>query len=147
MTPDVLPQQIREMIRLCPGGMTWRRTFPGRLDQVASARVFVGFLLADSACREDAELIASELAANAVRHTGSGEPRGTFIVEVARSVGSLRIAVYDCGRGGAPVWPDRDSPGWSGHRGLAIVSVLAHRFGHRGDDERGHMVWARLPDG
>lgn len=135
------------MIDVRPGGLTWRRTFPGTLDQIPQARRFVRFLLADSLCQEDAEIIISELSTNAVRHTSSGGPHGTFIVEVIRTVTTVRVAVYDCGWGGTPKFakhPNRRPTTESG-RGLAIVSSLATETGYEGTDDIGHKVWAKLP--
>lgn len=98
----VAPELIDAMVRLRPGGMTWRRTFPGRPAQVPEARRFVRFLLADSSFQRDAEQIVAELAANAVRHTASGWPCGTFVVEVVRRPEATRVTVYDSGRGSVP---------------------------------------------
>ena len=66
------PELIHAMVAIRPGGLTWRRTFLGRPDQAPRARQFVRFLLDDSPCREDAELVVSELVSNALRHTASG---------------------------------------------------------------------------
>lgn len=87
----VLREHIDAMIDLHPGGLTWRRTYPGTLDQVSHARHFTRYLLTDSDHRHDAELSAGELAANAVRHTASGRSNGTFIVEIARTTTGLDI--------------------------------------------------------
>ncbi|MGJ6961407.1 hypothetical protein ACSDR0_05805 [Streptosporangium sp. G11] len=68
----VAPELIDAMVRLRPGGMTWRRTFPGRPSQVPEARRFVRFLLTDSPFGQDAEQVVAELAANAVRTPPAG---------------------------------------------------------------------------
>jgi len=44
-------------------------TFPGLPAIVPSVRKFVRGILADSPCAEDMELIAAELASNAIRHS------------------------------------------------------------------------------
>ncbi|WP_344975084.1 ATP-binding protein [Streptosporangium fragile] len=134
------------MVALRPGGLTWRRTFLGRPDQVSEARRFVRFLLQDSSCGEDAELVVSELASNALRHTSSGQAHGSFIVEVIRKTASIRISVYDCGWGRTPgfrrqQWPSADQE--SG-RGLMTVAALASRVGCRGTQSVGHAVWAEF---
>jgi hypothetical protein len=78
------------------GVMTWRRVYPGRLDQVCVARSFPAFLLADTSRAHDAMSITAELVSNALLHTRSGERGGWFGVEVIR--GTLaRIAVHDLG--------------------------------------------------
>ncbi|MBG0817429.1 ATP-binding protein [Planomonospora sp. ID82291] len=141
---DVPPELIDAMIGLFPGGLTWRRTFPGRPEQAAQARSFVGFLLADSPRRADAEQIVAELAANAVRHTDSGRPHGTFVVELGRTTAVITITVRDCGGGGVPAFGRRpDAAGESG-RGLLLVAALADRAGCRGGRDTGHAVWAEL---
>ncbi|GAA2880124.1 ATP-binding protein [Streptosporangium fragile] len=146
---DVAPELIDAMVRLRPGGMTWRRTFPGRPDQVPEARRFVRFLLADSPVRDDAEQVAAELAANAVRHTASGQARGTFIVEVLRRATATRVTVYDCGWGPTPSFTRRDRPDALGEdgRGLPLVAALASQVGYRGSQALGHAVWALFAAG
>jgi hypothetical protein len=49
-----------------------RRVFPGRPDQVAQARRFVGRVLSGCPVADDALLCVSELASNAIRHTRTG---------------------------------------------------------------------------
>ncbi|MFI7451913.1 ATP-binding protein [Nonomuraea sp. NPDC049714] len=140
----ILREHIDAMIDLHPGGLTWRRTFPGTLDQIPHARHFTRYLLTDSDCRHDAELIAGELAANAVRHTASGHPNGTFIVEITRTTATTTIAVYDCGLGGVPRFGKLFGLDAEHGRGLAIVAALADQLGYEGDEEMGHQVWARM---
>jgi serine/threonine-protein kinase RsbW len=61
---------------------SWSRTFPGRPEQVGQARLFTRSVLAGRPEADSAALVVSELATNAVRHTASGEPRGTFLVVI-----------------------------------------------------------------
>jgi hypothetical protein len=58
-----------------------RRVFPGRPDQVAHARRFVGRILTGCPVADDALLCTSELASNAIRHTRTGR-NGKFEVVV-----------------------------------------------------------------
>ncbi|MER5647800.1 ATP-binding protein [Streptosporangium sp. NPDC002524] len=141
---DLNPELIDAMIRLRPGGMIWRRTFPGRPDQASPARRFVRLLLDDSPYRDDAELIAAELISNALRHTASGQPHGTFVVEVTRKPDMIRITVYDCGWGGTPTFKRRPNTTDESGRGLATVAAVASRFGYRGTQAVGHAVWGQL---
>ncbi|MEU8199716.1 ATP-binding protein [Streptosporangium sp. NPDC049046] len=85
-------------------------------------------------------------AANAIAHTSSGSPEGTFIVELTRRTTGVRITVYDCGRGATPRFgPRRDAdPLAEGGRGLAVVAALASRVGFRGTQTKGHAVWAEI---
>ncbi|MEU7742652.1 ATP-binding protein [Nonomuraea sp. NPDC049158] len=140
----VQAELIDAMVDLHPGGLTWRRTFPGTLDQVPHVRNFTSYLLADSACRDDAEQIVAELAANAIQHTGSGHLHGTFIVEIARTTTTITIAVYDCGWGGVPRFGAHCRVNAECGRGLALVSTIADQVGYEGNDEVGHKVWAKI---
>jgi serine/threonine-protein kinase RsbW len=143
---EVRPELVEAMIDLPPATMLWRRIFPGTADQVPQARHFTRFLLADAPCRDDAELIVSELTGNAVRHTSSAEKGGTFILEISRTVEAVRLAVYDCGWGGIPRFAVRCRTDAECGRGLAIVTALADAVGHEGSDDVGHMVWATMPN-
>lgn len=118
-------------------------TLPGLPAMVAAARSYVGGLLAGTPRAEDAKLVASELATNAVAHTPSGLT-GEFTVRVEAKFadGWCRISVED--EGTAP-WSraavhDDDA---EGGRGLAIVAGLADRSGHQ-RSPRGTVAWAEL---
>jgi anti-sigma regulatory factor (Ser/Thr protein kinase) len=117
-------------------------TFPGLPAIVPSARRFVRGILAGSPRAEDIELITAELAANAIRHTPSGQDGGEFTVTVRTEPGWARVEVSDAGTGqwSAP----RDGPDDEEYgRGLAIVAALADKLGHdiRAD---GQTVWAEV---
>lgn len=126
--------------------MSWQRLFPGHSDQVPNARRFVRALLTDTAHANDAELIVSELAGNALRHSRSGGPDGHFLVELRRGK-MIRIAVYDIGGGGVPRLPGPQEPTLFGEggRGLFMVAALAESVGCEGSPATGHVVWACLP--
>jgi anti-sigma regulatory factor (Ser/Thr protein kinase) len=140
----VLREHIDAMIDLHPGGLTWRRTYPGALHQIPHARHFTRYLLADAPCRDDAEQIVAELAANTVHHTASGRAHGTFIVEIIRTTATITLAVYDCGCGGVPRFGSGCWTTSERGRGLAIVAALAGQAGYEGDAEVGHKVWAKI---
>ncbi|MEU3165071.1 ATP-binding protein [Streptosporangium sp. NPDC006930] len=139
----VAPELIEAMVRLSPGGMTWRRTFPGHPHQVPEARRFVRFLLVDSPFGQDAEQVVAELAANAIRHTASGRPYGTFVVEVVRRPEVTRVTVYDSGQGAVPTLL-HPTLLREGGRGLPLVVALASRVGCQGTRSHGHAVWAQF---
>jgi anti-sigma regulatory factor (Ser/Thr protein kinase) len=96
---------------VCPAeserGLRWLRVFAGTLAQVGEARRFVACLLEECPARDALVSCASELAANAVVHTGSGHG-GFFTVEVScpRS-GVVRVSVTDAG---GPTEPAAGSP-------------------------------------
>ena len=106
------------------------RVFPGRADQAAQARRWVRRLAAEAgtlAC-EEAELVVTELFANAVQHTRSGDEGGTVTVAVtADGV----IHVHDLGTTGQPACPELAAAAPSeprlleaSGRGLLIVAAL-----------------------
>ena len=124
-----------------------RRVFPGRPDQVAHARRFVGRVLKGCPVADDALLCVSELASNAIRHTRTGWS-GKFQVVVWRGRASACVAVLDDGSATTPT-PAPAQPGRleeSGH-GLLAVQTLAAWWGHhtyRDGSTRGTAVWFRL---
>ncbi len=87
---------------------------------------------------ETAELLTSELVANAVAHGG---PPLRLQVVVDDAV--IRVEVHD---GDPSSMPHRRDPApWdSDGRGLAIVDALAMRWGARADAD-GKVVWFELP--
>lgn len=115
-----------------------RRDFQGRADQVPVARQFVAGALGSCPASDDALLIASELAANAVKHSASGRG-GTFSVAVIHSASGVRLEVTDQGGN----WLAGAADGLESGRGLLIVTALARSWGVTGD-EAGRQVWAEL---
>jgi anti-sigma regulatory factor (Ser/Thr protein kinase) len=146
----------------------WARTFRGTPASVPEARRFVAELLAGCPAREVLMTCVSELCANAIMHTASGDG-GAFTVEVdLPRPGVARIAVTDEGgpslptpgrldpTAGRPDLPadrldptadrldptaDRLDPMAEGGRGLAIVAACTSRWGYA-DADRGRTVWA-----
>jgi serine/threonine-protein kinase RsbW len=84
------------------GVLRWRRVFPGVEAQVRELRCWLQGLLPDRAARYDVITVATELAANAVRHSASGRTGGLFVAEVTWYGSLVRIAVAD---GGGPSHP------------------------------------------
>src|SRR5579875_406267 len=105
----------------------------------SAARAFVLRELtpgADPDVAAAAALAVSELATNALRHTG-----GSFTVAVTPLSGSVRIAVDDCS-------PDPPVPGRPGleersGRGLEIVAAVSRQWGTRMRCD-GKLVWAEV---
>ena len=123
----------------------WRRDFPGNEAELRPLREWLARLLPDAPARDDAIMVAVELATNAVKYTASGRG-GSFAVEITwhAQPTTVRIAVVD---GGAPTGPQESS----GHdvlgehgRGLQVVLGLASRTGACGD-EGGRLIWADVP--
>ncbi len=118
-----------------------RRVFPGHPRQAALARRFVARVLDGCPASETAVLLTSELVANALAHTPSGDG-GLFEVIVWRGAAAVCIAVLDAGSASAPVVGDADPSTESG-RGLGLVAMLAESWGHDGGPA-GRVVWFLL---
>lgn len=122
--------------------LRWSRRFPGTPEQVARTRHWLQELLPPCQARSDLLTIASELAANAVRHTRSQLPGGTFGMNVSWSPDIVRLVVGDQGAPTPPaVVPDSDG---TGGLGLLVVSKMALQWGVAGG-AGGRNVWADLP--
>ena len=115
--------------------------FPGVPESAAAARRFVAGRVTETGLAHVAALVVDELACNAIRHSRSGWPGGTFTVCVEVAEAWLRIDVADQGGAGTPrvrqLSLDTD-----GGRGLSIVDALAAEWGV-GSHRRGLLVWAR----
>ena len=113
-----------------PLPLAWSRAYPARPEQIREARRFLADVLDGCPAADDAILCVSELATNAVLHSNSRQPGGSFTVRAAMRAGDrLRIEVTDQGGPWAP-YPDHDA----GHgRGLLIVGRLAADWGITGD--------------
>jgi anti-sigma regulatory factor (Ser/Thr protein kinase) len=118
-----------------------RRTFPGRPDQVALARDFTRRAVGSCPVLDEAVLLVSELATNALEHTASGLG-GSFDVTVLCGQNMLMIAVTDNGSDKIPA-PGGLDPASETGRGLELVSLIAARWGQRGG-RHGRTVWFEL---
>jgi anti-sigma regulatory factor (Ser/Thr protein kinase) len=118
------------------------RSYPGQRRQIRLVRATLVVLLEDFPLANDAVLIASELAANAVVHSKTAAPGGRFTVRAEVCPGRyVRIEIDD--QGGP----------WTGHahedgrpHGLDLVNALAGsgNWGIYGDAEHGRTAWALL---
>lgn len=117
------------------------QVFPGTAAQVREARRFLAEFLNDSPAVEDAVVCLSELVTNAVIHSHSRKPGGTFTVCAEVSAGGLRVEVRD--QGGAWAHPGHGDDHAHG-RGLLIVSELAREWGRAGGPVSGWTVWFEI---
>ena len=114
-------------------------TYPGAAEHISTVRADLRPLLHDYPAADDVILCASELAANAAKHSNSRLPGGTFTVRILISRGDfIRIEVHD---NGGPWTPARTTP--SGHHGLDIVRAVATEWGIE-NDHTSRTVWARF---
>lgn len=121
--------------------MRWCRAFPGEERQLNDLRRWLESLLPDYPERHDVASVATELGANAIRHTASGQG-GCFAVEITWHRSVVRVAVAD---GGSPSDPRViDDPAGESGRGLLLVQGLSVRTGAYGD-HRGRLIWADIP--
>jgi serine/threonine-protein kinase RsbW len=104
--------------------------------------VLRGWLGPRVAARElgDAELVATELVANSVRHAGLATHE-VVRVRVAADGEVLHLEVEDPGHEGAPRLREPDPV--AGGLGLNLVEALSLDWGVRRDDHT--TVWAALP--
>jgi anti-sigma regulatory factor (Ser/Thr protein kinase)/DNA-binding XRE family transcriptional regulator len=124
-----------------PGpGETCGRTFPARADQVREARAFLRAILTGCPVADEALLICSELASNAVQHSKSARPGGQFTVRIRLREGAwVWIEVQD--EGGR--WAARKPGSGEGGRGLVIVDEIADYWDVR-EDGASRVVGVRL---
>jgi anti-sigma regulatory factor (Ser/Thr protein kinase) len=115
------------------------RTFPGHREHARNAREFIAAILGAHHAAGDAVLLISELSANAVAHSASGQPGGQFTV---------RARVDDDGHVHAQV-EDQGSP-WDGNltaaeapHGLYLLRALSTACGTR-RSEQGWVTWFTL---
>lgn len=127
-----------------PDASPWCRTFPATRDQAREARRFIAAILNGHPATDNTVTCVSELAGNAIAHSRSGVPGGTFTVRLRRSGPAIRVEVTD---NGGP-WGNRPSGPEHG-RGLKIVQKLSARqgitiTGPRADPSR-RTVWFEMP--
>lgn len=117
-----------------------QRSYPGTPDQAAAVRADISPLLSGCPIADDVLLCASELAANAIKHSRSRRPGHRFTVRAEiRAAHFAQVEVSD--RGGPWRMPPTSRTGRK--HGLDIVAALATRWGTRGG-LTGRTVWARL---
>ncbi|ATL29232.1 ATP-binding protein [Streptomyces formicae] len=121
----------------------WGLTCPGFPEEVSRARRWTRDILAGSPLAEDAELIVSELSANAILHTASGRSAGSFHLALAVSSQVITLSITDDGDVETAPKARRPDEEATHGRGLGMVSTLAHRVVVRNSDD-GHTVTAEL---
>jgi anti-sigma regulatory factor (Ser/Thr protein kinase) len=128
-----------------PSDVRWSKTYDGQAATVREVRHDIQEILGP--CPEvvagDVVLVASELAANAIRHSRSGADGGTYVVRIAHYV--TEKVPY--------IWievEDQGSPSWDGilrpepTHGLSVVENLSTWMGSDDGLEGQRTVYARL---
>jgi len=114
-------------------------TYPGTPEKISAVRADLRTLLDGCPMADDALICASELATNAVLHSHSRLPCGTFTVRGKISPGDYAwVEVEDDGG----LWTPAASDPERGH-GLDIIQALADDWGIDGD-HHGRTVWVRF---
>ncbi len=136
-----------------PNYLMRRYDFPGDLGFLPLVRAFLDTCAAAQSAdyRYLFTLLGSELAGNAVEHTRSGKPGGTYSLLVRRHTDALTLTCQDEGTvapfipaprpaelSAYPLGTDADSG-----RGLALVDALSTAWGDNGRADHRH-VWFRL---
>ncbi|MFV2178145.1 ATP-binding protein [Actinomadura sp. LOL_016] len=85
-------------------------------------------------------MLTSEIGTNAIAHSRSGRPGGSFLVNVRWTVQWARVAVTDEGATGAPCLRRAGTAKEAG-RGVALLDELAVRWGFSRRSTRGTEVW------
>jgi anti-sigma regulatory factor (Ser/Thr protein kinase) len=124
-----------------PSDTTWH-DMPCQPESVGVARRAVRACLTSwglEGVSEDAELLISELAGNAARHSGSRSIR----LHISLSGAILRVGVRDSSRSMPVRIATRDNTKAENGRGLDLVHQLSHRWGVD-LEPRGKIVWFEL---
>ena len=129
----------REVVGVSPGELAAVRTYPFSRDAPAAARHFTVGTLRDWAAgdiADDAALVVTELAANAIVHAHSA-----FTILLSAHGDLVRISVRDASPvSGAPGAALAPAP----LHGLGAVDALASRWGVESLGNAGKTVWVEL---
>lgn len=121
-------------------GGWWEQAFPGTADQLQLVRAAVGQILAGCPMADDVVLLVSELAANAVRHSGSSRVGGTFTARLLDVPGQWVLGeVVD----GGSSWDGDLERSARDASGLQILLALSAACGVSGG-RHGRAVWFRV---
>jgi serine/threonine-protein kinase RsbW len=123
-----------------PPAPPWEATYPGAPGQVRLVRAALRPLLRGCPLADDVLTLVSELAANAVLHSDSRQPGGTFTVRLQHHPGShIRAEVHDQGS----IWDGDLTRSARPPHGLYFLLTLATRCGIEvGPGSR--MAWFRI---
>ncbi len=136
------PKGPRRFRRRWWGTKPYVRTvrYPPELRSAIEARRFVDDELRPAGAGDDtllhAQLLATELVTNAVRHAQS-----PVDLTIARENGRVRIEARD-DSAAVPTQPQVDTP--TRHRGLLLIEDLSADWGVDAHGDRGKVVWCEL---
>ena len=141
---------LSTMARAIGGRIVEEAVFPAREDQLARIRKIVRAAAGGQYERDLIVLFANELAANAIKHSGS---RLVGVIVARTAEDRLRVAVYDqhltgfphphgrsCGRDDLDDLDDESENG----RGLQLIETMASRWGIVREPGVGLLTWFEL---
>lgn len=115
----------------------------GTPEQVRIARRLVADALGEKhPCRDDAILLTSEIATNAVQHSRTADAGGKFTLIVEWTETWVRITVRDNGSDSLPCWCRARADATNG-RGIDMLNQLSVRWGFC-RERAGLQVWFEL---
>lgn len=119
---------------------TWEATYPGTADQVRHVRAALRPLLRGCPAADDVILLVDELAANAILHSHSGKPGGTFTVRLQHIPGDhIHAEVQDQGS----TWDGDLTRSARYPHGLYLLLTLSTRCGIE-DGPQSRTAWFRI---
>lgn len=122
---------------------TMTEVLSGTPDQVRRVRRIVAAVLGDvHPCLDDAVLLSSETATNAILHSDSGMDGGKLTLEIAYTDTWARVSVCDDGSSRLPCWCRAGRAATNG-RGTELLDSLATRWGVLRNGA-GSTVWFEL---
>jgi serine/threonine-protein kinase RsbW len=121
----------------------WTKRYRGLAASVSDVREFTATALGEVDGVDLVVLLATELATNAILHSASGEPGGTFVLHLARFADRWQVRVDDAGGFSSPRMSKSADPLKEAGRGLALVDAIANGWGVLGD-ENSRAVWAEV---
>lgn len=132
----------------------WSKDFKGLPEYLTEVREFTRLVAGDRDGADLMEMVASELAGNAIQHSESGGPDGIFTIQFTDLEDRWQVRVID---EGGPIMPhvcelppietadDLDKLGEEAEtgRGLAMVAAVSSAWGVLGD-QTSRVVWAEI---
>jgi anti-sigma regulatory factor (Ser/Thr protein kinase) len=122
-----------------PAGATVERSFPGHYSHLSHARTLIARFAHGYPAADDVILLVSELCANAVTHSASGQPGGTFTIR-ARRCGTT--CVYAEVEDQGSTWNGNLTTARSPH-GLYLLQQLSTHSGTR-PGPHGWITWLTI---
>ena len=119
----------------------WEQAFPGSEDQIRLMRAAVRPFLAYCPMADDIILLLSELGANAVRHSDSGQDGGQFTARLLDVPGEYVLGQIEDGGSG---WDGNLPASARNASGLHLVLALSADCGVYGSRRR-RTVWFQVP--